>query len=439
MPFSIRRLFMLAGVLFFSGCLGVKLQELQIRHAAGSEALGWKQVAREAAANNPDLHEARFQVESAARSRDIALSEYLPSAEGSLDRSYSRTSGTGPSQDGLGLGLTVTQPLFTGLRITGDFLKARRDLEAEEYAYLDTSAQVRFRLRSVYIDLMRLERLLETFRNIEERRKKNADLIQLRYEAGREHLGSSLRARAIAGQAAFDVRQTERLIQSQSMRMSRELGGDFIVPFHAEGDLEALTPKLSAEEPDFSKLAEKNPRVQQALKTAEGLKAGVLSAQGELWPQAEGVYAYGNSGETASGLRDDSFLGLRVSVPLFEGGSNIQGIRRAKSDFSGSMAAARSLRDETAVQQAEAWMALRNAVDAVEVRRRFLEASIERSDIIRSQYTTGLVNYQDFDLAEQDLSDSQKNYVEALAAALVREAEWDFSKGLTLEELLLEN
>lgn len=439
MPFFLRRIFLLLGVLSFAGCLGVKLQDIKIHQNAGLEAFGWKQIAREAAENNPDLHEARFKVESVARSRDISLAGYLPSAEGNLDRSYSRSTGVSPSEDSIGIGLSVTQPLFTGLRITGDFLKARRDLEAEEYAYMDTSAQVRFRLRSVYIDLMRLERLLETFRAIEERRRKNADLIQLRYEAGREHLGSSLRAKAIAEQAAYDVRQTQRLIQSQSMRMSRELGGDFIVPFHVPDDLEALTPKLPAEDPDYAKLAEKNPKVQQALKTAEGLKAGVLSAQGVLWPRAEGVYEYGNSGETTAGLRDDSFLGLRVSLPLFEGGSNIQGVRRAKSDFSGSLAAARSLRDETAVQQAEAWMALRNAVDAVQVRRKFLEASIERSDIIRSQYTTGLVNYQDFDLAEQDLSDSQKNYVEALASALLREAEWDLSKGLTLEELLLEN
>lgn len=442
---KIRKSFLSAGLfflmtgLFWGGCLSSKLQELKIQRDADPEISMWQSVVEKALDQNPDLRESRHQVESAARGRDIALAGYLPSAEGDLARTRSRPSAAGPARDSFTIGLGVEQPLFTGFRITGDFLQAKRNLEAEEYAYLDTSAEVRRRLRLVYVDLMRLQRLLETNRLIEERRRENAELIHLRYEAGREHLGSSLRAQAIADQASFETRQTERAIETQSMRISRETGGDFVIPFLAGGDMENLLRAPSEQEPDFSKLAEATPGVQQALKSAEGFKAGILSAQGELWPQASGVFSYGGTGDNPSDLREEALLGLRVSLPLFEGGANVQGIRQARSDYDASLESARSLRDETAVQQAEAWAALKNAIEGVRVRRKFLEAAIERSEIIRSQYTTGLVNYQDFDLAEQDLADSQKAYVEALANALTREAEWDFAQGLTLEEWILEN
>lgn len=431
--------FLLVPALFFGGCLSAKLQELKIQRDLDPEVSIWQSVVEKTLDQNPDLRESRYQVESAARGRDIALAGYLPSAEGDLARTRSRSETAGPAQDRFTIGLGVEQPLFTGFRITGDFLQAKRNLEAEEYAYLNTSAEVRRRLRLVYVDLLRLQRLLETNRQIEERRAQNAELIHLRYEAGREHLGSSLRAQAIADQAAFETRQTERAIETQSMRMGRETGGDFVIPFLAGGEMETLLRAPLEHEPDFSKLAESTPEVQEALKSAEGFKAGILSAQGELWPQAAGVFSYGGTGENPSALRDEALLGLRVSLPLFEGGANVQGIRRARSDYGASLESARSLRDEKAVQQAEAWAALKNAYESVRVRRKFLEAAIERSDIIRSQYTTGLVNYQDFDLAEQDLADSQKAYVEALANALTREAEWDFAQGLTLEEWIIEN
>lgn len=422
----------------FQGCLHVQLPALQIHRGQEQAPVSWMDAVQQALAANPDLKQARQQVASAARTRDAAAGSYLPSVSGEYDRDYARTTSS-LTRDSQGLSISASQPLFTGFRITGDFLKAKRELEAEEYAYLETSAEVRFRLRSVYVDMMRLARLDETNREIAQRRAQNAEMIRLRYEAGREHKGSMLRAQAIADQAAFEVRQTGRALESQSLRLSRELGGDFSTPLPVRGDLEKEVPALTGETPDFAVMAEKNPKVRRLVKTAESLKAGILSAQSVVWPQAEGTYDYGYSGPHASALRDSSSLGLKVSVPFFEGGRNIADIRKARSDYGASLEEARSARDETAVTQAEAWAAFQNAVDFVAVRRHFLEAGRERADIIRSQYATGLVNYQDFDLAEQDLVEAQKAYVEALANALTQEAGWEFSKGSTLEELVLES
>ncbi|HTL48934.1 MAG TPA: TolC family protein [Verrucomicrobiae bacterium] len=423
----------LIALLGLAGCLSVRLPKAQIRPLESEKVVGWQGMVGEALENNPDLDSARFALESRARARDIAFGDYLPSVSGNLDKGRARSSGS-PAHDSLSLSVEADQALFTGFETTGNFISARKDLEAARFDYQDTSANVRFRLRSAYIELLRLKDLLDVSKRIEQRRRNNAELIQLRYEAGREHLGSLMRAKAIAERAAFVVRQTDRRIETQSLRLEREMGGEFELPLQVEGTLDTMVPVISGLKPDPAELAEETPAVQRAMKTAESFKALVLSSQGELWPHVDGSYDYEDSGTRASDLKSGSFLGLRASVPFFNGGKNVNGIRRAEANYRAAREDARSVRDETLTQLAEAWAQLTDAVEFVEVQKNFLEAARKRSEIVRSEYTAGLVNFQDFDIAEQDLADSENNYVESLAAVLSREASWQLARGATLED-----
>ena len=125
-----------------------------------------------------------------------------------------------------------------------------------------------------------------------------------------------------------------------------------------------------------------------------------------------------------------------MTVPLFEGGSNIAEITGGGAAYQSAFQQARSQRDQTIADLAAAWAALQDAIEQVSVRRAFLEASRERAEIIHSQYTSGLADFQDFDIAEQELADSEKAYVDSLAAAAAQEARWQAATGLTLEDAL---
>jgi len=435
-----RRSFILFPAAFLlGGCLTVRLPEVQIRHAAEPQALTWESLVRQTLSFNPDLQEARYLVTSSARSRDVAFGDYLPSVDGGLQRDISRGTGTGPSEDGLGLDISAQQSLFDGFGTTGKWLKARKDLAAVKLAYVETSTEVRFRLRSAYVDMIRLEKLLATNRQIEERRKQNAELVRLRYEAGRENLGSALRAEAIFEQAAFDVKKTERGLESEALRLARESGGEFVFPVRIEDDLEKMLQSVSLTEADYALLAEETPKVMRLIKTAEAAKAAVVSAQSAVWPQVDGNYDYGYSGERASNLRDQSSLGIRVTVPFFNGGKNVAAIRKAKADYEAAERAAQATRDETIAELAEAWVLYKDAVESVEVRKKFLEAARKRAEIIRSEYATGLVNFTDFDAAEQENANAEKEYVESLANVFIQQANWEKIRGATLEDIYHEN
>jgi outer membrane protein TolC len=417
------------------GCLKVTLPEARLVQGARKEPLAWKRAAELALGRNPDIISARDTVEARNRARKVAFGEYLPDADGDLTRGRNKVPDEG-WKNSLSLGVTATQKLFTGFKTTGDYLQAERGWEAAKLLYLETSADVRLRLRTAYVELLQLETRLEVDKRIAERRKENADFIKLRYESGRENLGSLMRTEAISSGADFDVRKTRREIESQRWRLSRELGGPFNLTLTVDGDLETMVPEPPALDYDYVSLAEKSPRVRRFVKTAEIFKAAIISAQSKVWPKADGAFGYSSSGEGASDLDDRLALDLSVTVPFFRGGKNVYSIAQAKSEYEAALEDARSARDERTAELAGSWAAFRDAWEAVKVEKEFVEASRERAQIVRSQYAMGLASFQDFDISEQELANSERGYVLSLADVLLRQADWEFLQGLTLEEVI---
>ncbi len=444
-------------LLVLSGCLTLDMPEVQVKRAPAEQVLTWKELVRETLDKNPDLQSARYAVTASERSRDIAFGDYFPSVDGVLQRSVSSNASSGLGSSGnnssgntsggggggtrnrFSLDVVANQSLFDGFKTTGNWIKARKNLSAIRYAYLGVSADVRNKLRLAYINLMRLQRLYDVNRRISERRKQNAELVKLRYEAGRENLGSSMRAEAIMEQAFFDVRLTARHRESETIRLARETGGDFVLPVYIDDDIEKLLPALPTSTPDYAALAEETPNVLQQIKLAEALKAEVVAAQSEIWPHLDGNADYGNSGTRPGNMGNERSIGLVATLPFFNGGKNIEGIAKAKADYDSARETAIAARNETLANLADAWAKYVDAIEFVAVRWKFLEASRKRAEIIRVQYATGLSGFQDFDIAEQENADAEKSYVESLAAVLTAQANWELIKGETLEEVLNEH
>ncbi len=439
------KLFMtVLAALLLGGCLTVRLPGAHIQRMPQPEVLTWPHLVRKTLQLNPDLQSARYLVTSTARSRDIAFGDYLPSFQGDLQRSAFRSASSGSGggnvlQDNLSLDLVGNQSLFNGFGTTGSWLKARKDLDAVKFQYVVTSANVRNGLKLAYIDVLRWNRLWKVNQGILERRKQNAEMVRLRYEAGRENLGSALRAEALAAQAAFDVQAAERYIDSQTLRLARESGGEFVLPVLIKDSLEQLIPAAVVMEPDYAEIAENLPQVQRFVKVAESAKANVVTAQSVVWPQVDGTMDYGDSGERVSNLKSEHSWMLNVVVPFFNGGKNVNAIRKAKADYDSARALAVSARDEAIAQLAGAWVKYVNAIDNVAVRKKFLEASQKRAEIVRSEYASGLMTFQDFDTAEQERNNSENDYVQSLADVSNTQANWEMVRGKTLEDDLNAN
>src|SRR3989338_5262826 len=165
--------------LLTSGCVRVPLPEAVIRQPTAIGGLSWQRAIEMGLAHHPDILDGRARVRVARSERSQALGALLPSASGQFSRTRSRTGG-GATGDDLELGVGVDQPLFAGGALTGELLQAAKAFEAEQWAYRETSAALRRRLREAYVELLRLSALAEVNARIAVRRTDNAEMIRLR-------------------------------------------------------------------------------------------------------------------------------------------------------------------------------------------------------------------------------------------------------------------
>lgn len=428
-----RALLLIPWLIFAGSCARARLPEVSIRPGQGQEPLTWRRAVELALARNPTLASARADVRQSRYFRNAAFGRYLPEVDASLSRFRDYTDEVSYS---FSHGVSVSQPIFEGGEITGDALQAWHGWQSEKWEYQDTSATVREQLRTAYVELLRLNKLLAVNRAIAARRQENADLLKLRYEAGRENEGAWRRAQAIAEEAAFSVRQTERAIESQSLALGRHLGGYYVVPIPLGEDLEAMIPASVDLPGDYVTLAEATPLMQSTMRTTDSFKAAILSQQAQLWPRVTGQWDYSSSGDHPSaGLDDSTSIGFRISMPLFAGGQNVNNVLATNAQYQSQLAFARATRDLIIETLSESWAAFKNDWEDVAVRRSFLEAGRIRSEIMRTQYTNGLISFEDFDRAEEELVTAERNYVQSLADVLTSEAAWIADQGGTLEQV----
>ena len=259
----------------------------------------------------------------------------------------------------------------------------------------------------------------------------NLELVKLRYRAGREHKGSLLTAEADLTYAEYEVKQAERSITLFQRKLSKEMGFQKLNSVNVEGEFFAA--KDYAVKPDIENLVNTTPLLRELIAKKEASRYDLKSEQADFLPQ---VYLNGSLGKTSNewSPRDDTWsFGMSVSLPIFEGGSRIAEVKKARSKLNQAEADERSGRDSVLVTLESTWKDLRDAMENVSVREKFLEAAEERAKITAAQYETGLISFDDWIIIEDNLVNAKKSYLNAQANMMIAEAYWIQAIGGTLE------
>lgn len=399
--------------------------------AFAAEPLSWEDCVKEARASNPELISAQAKLEQAVANKDVTRSAKLPQVSASAGHGISKTEDR-DSVKSSSYSVSGRQLLFDGSKTAHDLAAARENIKSAAYDQQVVSSNVLLQLKTAYVGLVTAQALMDVTRDIVARRQQSTDLVELRYEGGREHKGALLTAQANLAQATFEYEQALRNLELYQRRLSRELGRSVFVPIVVSGDLEV--PPVDTVKPGFEELVEGTPLLKQLAARKEAARLGVKSAQGDLFPKIYADAGTGKSGSSWPPSTHDWSAGLSVSFPLFEGGQKQASLANARATYAQLNADEKSGRDGVIYTLAETWTAWQDAAARVGVQQKFLEASALRSTIAEGEYATGLITFNDWTLIEDALVSNQKAVLQARMNALVSEATWLQAKGETLDE-----
>ena len=396
--------------------------------------LSWQDCIHAAEMNNPDLISAREKVIQYASDRKIVISGLLPqisaSASGTRSRKDSGISG-GDAVNSYSYGVSAKQLIFDGFKSVYDVKGAGADLDAARFEYQVTSSEVRYNLRKAYISMIKAKEMLAIAEEITNRRNHIYELVKMRYNAGKEHIGSLHSVQADLMQAKADAASASRDLALANTTLCHLMGYDGTARVEVGGKLE-ITAKYSGE-PDFALLAGNTPAVKKSALAAESAYYALKSSRLDYSPRVYGNASAGRQGETLSEMSNEWSVGFEITAPLFEGGKTYYSESKADSLHRQALSDQRSVKNTTVSSLREAWNSLKNSIDNLDAESMSLKASTERSNIGEMQYTIGTLSFDNWTIIENNLASAKKSYLNACAAAMDSEAQWIQSKGETIE------
>ena len=400
--------------------------------ARAGEVLTLDDCLAEAAANSPELAAARAAVEQAAYSRRADYGAYLPqlSADASAARRGSRATDDEPrvTADNSSVGVSARQTLYAGGKNRAAVEQSSASLDAAEASLSSAEAELTYAVREAFAGLLYVQQQIELNRAIVERRGENVELINLRYESGRENQGSLLRMKAQWKDAEAELAQAVRRLGVARRQLASALGRDEADAFSVTGAWEAaVSPKPAS----FAELLPVTPERRQALAEVRAARAAVRSARSGHRPEIAAGASYAQTGEDWMPEGDEWYVGLTLSYPFFSGGRSYMDVRAAKAGVKEAEAGLDATDASLLASFEEVYAGCVDAAEQVEVQAAYLEAAEVRAEIARSEYAAGLMSFDEWDRIENELISSRKQYLSVRRDAVVAVAQWEQVQGLS--------
>lgn len=137
-----------------------------------------------AAANRPELEQAKQNVEAAKGSLKVARSGHMPQIAATASQKWSDSNWPGDENGNWGVGVSVTMNVFdTGVTMS-KIHGAEADLSKAEETYRDTVDSVNLDVRSNYLSLREAEKRIDTTKLAVEQADEDYRIAQLRYRSG---------------------------------------------------------------------------------------------------------------------------------------------------------------------------------------------------------------------------------------------------------------
>jgi len=398
------------------------------------DLLSWEECVKRAEQESPQLKAARATLESTREQEGVARAGFLPQVTGTL--SMTKASGTAVATTGSAIapvgttyqaGLNGSWNLFSGLQDLSKLSQARANTRAGEAVFAAAQAQVSYDLRVAFDGLLFAQRSIELTHEIIRRREENQGIVQLRFEGGRENRGSVLLSRAYVQQARYDDLQARNAIESSRAQLRRVLGLQEGAPIEVHGETPSHEPP--SRRPDFEELARRTPATLQSVAQEQAAESAVDQSRSAFFPSLAASGSVGSQGPSFFPKNDRWSVGLTLTFQLFNGLSDLAGIRSAlKSRDSSRYSLDNTARAQlaTLVQQYNGYT---EAVMKLRMDESFRDAALLRAQIARNKYNQGLQTFDDWDLIEGDLIARQKAYLASRRDRAVAEAAWEQSQG----------
>ncbi len=391
--------------------------------------LTWEQCLDLVLKNNKELLSKQADFSASVERVGISENGYYPHVSGSLN--YSLIESQEPestSSKSYGAGLALSQNLFTGFADENRIREAEaRSRETEKDVQL-LEARLSKDLKIAFENHQHATRLISLQNSIVERRKNNVRLVTLRFEGGRENLGSVSLSKATLSEARLELTQAKLSLRRSKVALSQILG----LADYEDLDLEGAVPIAPLPSADLKliPLSMETPAVSRAQASEEAEQAIFNVKRSAFFPNLS-LFAGLNRGDDQFFPNDNQNWKVEavLSIPIFNGGRDHYETRAQSQVILSKIHQRVKVQQEVLTNLETAFNELLIADERVKVNKEFVDAAKVRSEIAQMRYNNGLLTFEDWYIIENELISRERIYLDSQRDRVHKEAIWEETQG----------
>lgn len=374
------------------------------------------QALSRAYASNPTLNAQRAAVRAVDEQVPQALSGYRPTVSVTTDiaRAHQSTKFSsltpGPGYKGTvsprGVGIQAEQPIFDGFRARNQTRTAESNILAARQDLLNSEQNVLFDAAQAYMDVLRDYAILDVRRN-------NVDVLKEELKAARERfqVGEVTRTDTAQAEAALEgsktqVSQAEAQLNTSRATYRQVVGEDIGRP-RAARSIDRLLPK--GLESAIALSQTQHPAILAAFHGVDAATLQIRVIEANLLPQlnlqASAERRWDDSLQTAR--TDDARVGLRLTVPIYQGGLVGSQVRQAKQTAGQRRLEADTARDQVRQAVVSAWGTVQSTTAQITSAQAQIQANQVALNGVREEAKVGQRTTLDVLNAQQAVLDSR--------------------------------
>ncbi len=403
---------------------------LALLSSASVQADTLREALESAYATNPNLTAARAGQQAIDENVPLAKAQGRPNASASvnyIENIYnSQSSQSFSNARSVSVGPTIQVPLYSGGAIKNGIRAAETRVLAGRENLRATESSLFSAVVAAYMDVIRDESVVSLNRA-------QVGVLQVNLQATRDRYEIGDLTRTDVAQSEARLATAISNMESARANLIRSKEGYIQLVGKAPEDLEAPPPLPNLpEEPNMAvKIAlENNPDLAAAKKQYEAAILDRVGANASRLPNVAGF----TSGTYSNALGSSKFngqsngidqsstsaqVGVRVNIPLYQGGAPAAQIRQAQARLSQAQEAEIAAERDAIAQTRASYASWRASIEVITSSERAVSANELSLEGVRAENTVGNRTILDILNAEQELLNSKVNLVAARRNAYV--------------------
>ena len=364
--------------------------------------------------NNPDFNAQRAALRATDEGVQRARAGLLPSvsASSSLGRQSSTYNSSNEVLSPRTLGVSVTQSLYNGARVTNQIDQSEKSVLAAREQLRSVEQKVLFGASSGYMAVVRDTAVLKV-------RQANINVLkeQLRQTEDRFNVGEVTRTDVAQVSAQLAAAEAERSAAQASLASSVASYQQIIGSMpNALADAVPLVNMVPTSLDQALLIGQADhPDIRAARFSVDIAAAGVKIAQGELMPSLslKGSLTHANDYKSADDDYNDASIVASLTIPLYEGGEVHARVRQLKETLGQRRLEADSALRAVIAEISSAWSQYITSQARIKAAETQIEAATVALNGTREEAKVGQRTTLDVLIADQTLLGAQVNLVTA--------------------------